>query len=53
MADVLAQHLVTVALGGGFVADELLAEVRTTRAYAELTDDEWAWALDFVGSGGE
>ena len=28
--DVLAQHVVTVALGGGFRADELLAEVRTT-----------------------
>jgi ATP-dependent Lhr-like helicase len=51
--DVLAQHLVTVALGGGFVADELLAEVRSTRAYAELADDEWAWALDFVTTGGE
>ena len=51
--DVLAQHLVTVALGGGFVADELLAEVRSTRAYAELQDDEWAWALDFVTTGGE
>jgi len=51
--DVLAQHLVTVALGGGFVADELLAEVRSTRAYAELQDDEWSWALDFVTTGGE
>jgi ATP-dependent Lhr-like helicase len=51
--DVLAQHLVTVALGGGFVASELLAEVRSTRAYAELADDEWAWALDFVATGGE
>jgi ATP-dependent Lhr-like helicase len=51
--DVLAQHLVTVALGGGFVADELLAEVRSTHAYAELEDDEWAWALDFVTTGGE
>ena len=40
--DVLAQHLVTVALGGGFVPDELLAEVRSTRAYAGLSDDEWA-----------
>ena len=27
--DVLVQHLVTVALGGGFVESELLAEVRT------------------------
>jgi ATP-dependent Lhr-like helicase len=51
--DVLAQHLVTVALGGGFVASELFAEVRSTRAYAELADDEWAWALDFVATGGE
>ena len=51
--DVLAQHVVTVALGGGFLADELLQEVRTTRAYAELTDDEWHWVLRFVGTGGE
>ncbi|MDQ2668123.1 MAG: ligase-associated DNA damage response DEXH box helicase [Gemmatimonadota bacterium] len=51
--DVLAQHLVTVALGGGFEPGELLAEVRTTRAYADLTDEEWAWTLRFVGTGGE
>ena len=51
--DVLAQHVVTVALGGGFEPDELLAEVRGTRAYAELRDDEWAWTMDFVTNGGE
>ncbi len=51
--DVLAQHVVTVALGGGFVPDALLAEVRTTRAYANLTDAEWEWTLRFVGTGGE
>ena len=50
--DVLAQHVVTVALGGGFVAAELAAEVRRTHAYAELRDDEWQWVLDFVSSGG-
>jgi ATP-dependent helicase Lhr and Lhr-like helicase len=50
--DVLAQHLVTCALGGGFRAAELLAEVRTTRAYHALDDDEWAWTLDFVTRGG-
>lgn len=50
--DLLAQHVVTVALGGGFQADELKAEVRTTRAYAELMDDEWQWVLDFVTRGG-
>jgi ATP-dependent Lhr-like helicase len=51
--DVLAQHVVSVALGGGFVPDDLLAEVRTTRAFAELTDAEWEWTLQFVGTGGE
>jgi ATP-dependent Lhr-like helicase len=50
--DVLAQHLVTVALGGGFVADELLAEVRSTHAYQALTTVDWNWVLDFVTQGG-
>jgi len=50
--DVLTQHLVTCALGGGFRPDELLAEVRDTHAYAALTDDEWRWALAFVVHGG-
>ena len=50
--DVQVQHLVTVALGGGFVPDALLAEVRRTAAYADLPDDEWRWCLDFVRQGG-
>lgn len=50
--DVLVQHAVTVALGGGFIADELLAEVRTTYAFRDLADDEWAWVLDFITRGG-
>jgi len=50
--DVLAQHLVTVACGGGFVAHELLAEVRSTRAYANLDERSWRWALDFAARGG-
>jgi ATP-dependent Lhr-like helicase len=51
--DVLVQHLVTVALGGGFRADELLAEVRGAWSYRLLTDEEWQWALDFVARGGQ
>ena len=51
--DVLAQHAVTVAVGGGFDAESLLAEIRTTRAYESLTDAEWRWVLDFVVRGGE
>lgn len=51
--DVLVQHLVTVALGGGFRPGELLAEVRTAWSYRALTDEEWQWALDFVARGGQ
>ena len=50
--DVLVQHLVSMALGGGFKPDELLAEVRTAWAYRDLTDEEWEWALLFVRQGG-
>jgi len=50
--DVLVQHLVTVALGGGFKAAPMLAELRTTHAYRHLTKDEFQWALDFVAQGG-
>jgi ATP-dependent helicase Lhr and Lhr-like helicase len=51
--DVLVQHVVTVALGGGFRERDLLSEVRGTRSFAELRDDEWRWVLDFVTRGGE
>jgi ATP-dependent helicase Lhr and Lhr-like helicase len=50
--DVLVQHLVTVALGGGFVAEALYDEVRSTQAYAQLTPEAWQWCLDFVRQGG-
>jgi ATP-dependent Lhr-like helicase len=50
--DVLVQHLVTIALGGGFVPDVLLAEVRRAPAYATLADNDWQWALQFVRQGG-
>ncbi len=50
--DLLAQHAVTIAVGGGFRPDELLAEVRTTRAYRDLTEGEWRWVMDFVTRGG-
>ena len=50
--DVLIQHIVTVALGGGFDETSLLSEVRTAHAYQHLTDEEWQWALDFSGRGG-
>jgi ATP-dependent Lhr-like helicase len=51
--DVLVQHLVTIALGGGFRPDELLAEVRSAWSFRHLSDEEWQWALDFVARGGQ
>jgi ATP-dependent Lhr-like helicase len=51
--DVLVQHLVTIALGGGFTADELFEEVRGAWAYRELTREEFDWALAFCERGGE
>lgn len=50
--DVLAQHMVTIAIGEGFIPAELLAEVRNTEAFAGLPDDEWEWVLSFVSDGG-
>ncbi len=50
--DVLAQHLVTLATGGGFEADAMLREVRGTSAFASLDDGEWRWTLDFITRGG-
>jgi ATP-dependent Lhr-like helicase len=51
--DVLVQHLVTIALGGGFRPDDLYREVRAAHAYRDLGPDEWQWALDFVANGGK
>lgn len=51
--DVLAQHVVTVALGGGFESDDLFREVRTTHAYRHLTEGEWSWIIAFLSHGGE
>ncbi len=50
--DVLVQHLVTLALGGGFTPDALYDEVRSTKAYAQLSREGWQWCLDFVSQGG-
>ena len=50
--DVLVQHLVSMALGGGFEADALYREVRTTYSYRKLARSAFDWALDFVVHGG-
>ena len=51
-ADVLAQHLVTCAVGGGFEPNALFDEVRTTTAYRSLTREQFDEVLRFVRDGG-
>jgi ATP-dependent Lhr-like helicase len=36
----------------GFHAEQALAEVRSTHAFADLTDQHWRWCLDFCVRGG-
>ncbi len=50
--DVLAQHLVTCALGGGFSATAMLAEVRSCYSYSKLSENQWQWVLEFITHGG-
>ena len=51
--DVLVQHIVTIALGGGFRVDALFDEVRSSWAYRALTRAEFDWAVLFCERGGE
>ncbi len=51
--DVLAQYLVTLALGDGFRPEKLYHELRTTHAFKDLSQAEFDWILDFVSTGGD
>jgi ATP-dependent Lhr-like helicase len=50
--DCLVQHIVTRALGGGFAADALFAEVRTTAAFATLARADFDWCVELALTGG-
>ncbi|MFM7505324.1 MAG: ligase-associated DNA damage response DEXH box helicase, partial [Rubrivivax sp.] len=51
--DVLAQHIVSVATGGGFEADALFDDVRSAPAYRALPREAFDWALRFCERGGD
>ncbi len=51
--DVLVQHLVSVAMGTGFLPDALYAEVCNTYAYQHLTRAQFDWAVAFAERGGD
>lgn len=50
--DVLVQFLVTLALGGGFKANELHIVVKNTFAFREISVAEWNWCILFITQGG-
>ncbi len=50
--DVLAQYMVTLAVGDGFEEEKLFNEIKSTFAYQYITRDEWEWLLGFITTGG-
>ncbi len=50
--DVLLQYLVTLAVGEGFLPDQVFAEIKKTYAYQWLAQKDWEWCLQFITHGG-
>nr|WP_321222609.1 ligase-associated DNA damage response DEXH box helicase [uncultured Psychroserpens sp.] len=50
--DVMVQFMVTLAVGEGFKANEVYDLLLSTHAFSMLTDDEFAWAIQFITQGG-
>ncbi len=51
--DLLAQHLITCAIGVPFEPAAMRREIESTYAFFELSDPEWDWALGFISNGGK
>jgi len=50
--DVMVQFMVTLAVGEGFKADEVLKMLKSTHAFSMITKDEFSWAIQFITQGG-
>ena len=50
--DVLIQYLVTLAVSGGFKAEQIYEEVRHTFCFSSINKTEWNWVLNFLVEGG-
>lgn len=50
--DVLAQHILAVAVAAPFQEQELLAEIRSAAPYAGLKDETFTEVLNFIATGG-
>ncbi|MES2857494.1 MAG: DEAD/DEAH box helicase, partial [Bdellovibrionota bacterium] len=51
--DVMVQHMVTRALGGGFSRHEIFEEIRTAHSFRTVTGADLDWALRFITQGGD
>ena len=50
--DVLAQHILAMAVAAPFAEQELLAEIRSAAPYAGLKDETFTEVLNFIATGG-
>ena len=50
--DVLIQWLCTLAVGDGFVPEEVFQVLDKTFAYGEMERDDWAKCLEMIATGG-
>lgn len=51
--DVLIQHMITCAIGGGFTKEGLFSEVKTAYSYRHLSDESFSNCLEFLMHGGK
>lgn len=51
--DVLLQHLTSLACGPGFHPEKTFKAIRSSAAYKNLSEEDWAWCLMFLEQGGE
>ena len=51
--DVLVQYLVTLAVSDGFDPKVIYPEIKKTFSYSSVSEDEWAWCLSYITTGGD
>lgn len=51
--DVLIQYLVTLAISDGFYPDQIFGELRDTFCFQALSQEQWAWLLNFIVLGSQ
>ncbi|MBY0405448.1 MAG: DEAD/DEAH box helicase, partial [Cyanobacteria bacterium] len=51
--DVLSQHLITCALGGGLNPETMYLAIQKTYSYQTLSKEAFEWVMQFIRQGGE